>query len=306
MRSLQSIRPATVLLVLRALLLAAFAAGLAACTSTTLTEPSAYASPPPTSDKYAAMVVDASNGRTLHAVNAEQPRYPASLTKMMTLYMLFEALDQNRIDKATPIPVSAYAAARPPTKLGFRPGDTVDVDTAIKALVVKSANDVAVAVGEYLGGSEERFAAMMTARARQIGMRGTTFRNASGLPDPDQRTTARDMALLGMALRSRFPHHYHYFSLTSFTFRGRTIRGHNDLIGRVQGVDGIKTGYVRASGFNIVTSVDDDGRRLVAVVMGGENARARNAEVEQLVLRYLPAAARRGKAAATSDLALLR
>jgi D-alanyl-D-alanine carboxypeptidase len=255
---------------------------------------------PPTSGKYAAIVVDASNGHTLYSVNSELPRYPASLTKMMTLYMLFEALDQGRLSKTTQIPVSDYAARRPPTKIGFRPGETIDVDSAIKALVVKSANDVAVAVSEFLGGSEEQFAAMMTARARQLGMRGTTFRNASGLPDPDQRTTARDMALLGMTLRQRFPHHYAYFSVTSFSFRGRTIRGHNDLIGKVAGVDGIKTGYVRASGFNIVTSVNEDGRRLVAVVMGGESARARNAEVEQLVLRYLPAASRRGGSAEVS------
>lgn len=269
------------------------AAGLSACTSTELATPVATTIPS-MSSKHAVIVVDASNGRTLYSVDSEMPRYPASLTKMMTLYMLFEALQQGRTDLTTQIPVSAYAAARPPTKIGFRPGDTIDVESAIHALVIKSANDVAVAVAEYLGGTEERFAAMMTARARQLGMRSTTFRNASGLPDPDQRTTARDMALLGMTLRARYPQYYRYFSETSFTFRGRNIRGHNDLLGRVQGVDGIKTGYVRASGFNIVTSVDSEGRRMVAVVMGGQTARARNAEVEQLIERYLPQTARTG------------
>jgi D-alanyl-D-alanine carboxypeptidase len=277
---------------LRGLLLAAIAALLAACSTTQDFAVPVTTTIPPTSGKYAAIVVDAGNGHTLYSVNSELPRYPASLTKMMTLYLLFEQMQQGRITTATQIPVSAYAARRPPTKIGFRPGDTIDVDSAIKALVVKSANDVAVALGEFMGGSEDRFAAMMTARARQLGMTGTTFRNASGLPDPDQHTTARDMALLGMALRQRFPQYYDYFSVTSFTYRGRLIRGHNDLIGRVQGVDGIKTGYVRDSGFNIVTSVNEDGRKLVAVVMGGESARLRNAEVEQLVLRYLPEASR--------------
>ncbi|MBL8584771.1 MAG: D-alanyl-D-alanine carboxypeptidase [Rhizobiaceae bacterium] len=273
------------------------AGGLAACTTADVA-PSVITTTtlPAMTSKHAVIVVDASNGKTLYSLDSELPRYPASLTKMMTLYMLFEALQQGRVDMTAQIPVSAYAAARPPTKIGFRPGETIDVESAIHALVIKSANDVAVAVGEYLGGTEERFASMMTAKARQLGMRGTTFRNASGLPDPEQRTTARDMALLGMTLRVRYPQYYRYFSETSFTFRGRTIRGHNDLLGRVQGVDGIKTGYVRDSGFNIVTSVDTEGRRMVAVVMGGQTARARNAEVEQLIERYLPQTAQSGGA----------
>jgi D-alanyl-D-alanine carboxypeptidase len=260
-------------------------APVAGCSATTTAEKVLTVPAPP--QKYAAIVVDAKNGRTLFEVNSTAPRYPASLTKMMTLYMLFEALDSGRVTKATPIPVSTHAAAQPPTKLRLKPGETIDVETAIRAMAVKSANDVAVAVGEYLGGSEEAFAAAMTARARQIGMRNTVFRNASGLPDDTQHTTARDMAVLGMALRARFPHYYHYFSATDFSFRGRLIRGHNDMLGRVRGVDGIKTGYIRASGFNIVTSYDADGRRLVVVVMGADSARQRNAHAEALLQRAL-------------------
>jgi len=240
------------------------------------------------STKYAAIVVDASSGRMLYQSSAEAPRYPASLTKMMTLYLLFEALDSGRVGKTTEIPVSNHARSQPPTKIGFKSGQSIDVESAIQALATKSANDVAVAVAEYLGGTEDGFAAVMTAKARALGMRGTVFRNASGLPDDGQRTTARDMAVLGMALRQRFPNHYHYFSERDFVFRGRTIRGHNDLIGRVRGVDGIKTGYVRASGYNIVTSVNDGGRKLVIVVMGGDSARSRNDHVEELIRRYLP------------------
>ena len=262
----------------------ALAALVAGCSTTPPDRVLAVPAPP---QKYAAIVVDAKTGQQLFETNSTAPRYPASLTKMMTLYLLFEALDQGRVTKATPIPVSAHAAAQPPTKLHFRPGETIDVETAIRAITVKSANDVAVAVGEYLGGSEEGFAARMTAKARQIGMRNTVFRNASGLPDDGQHTTARDMAVLGMALRQRFPQYYHYFSATDFTFRGRLIRGHNDMLGRVRGVDGIKTGYIRASGFNIVTSYDADGRRLVVVVMGADSARQRNAHAEALLQRAL-------------------
>jgi D-alanyl-D-alanine carboxypeptidase len=245
-------------------------------------------SPPPgPPTKYSALVIDVSSGETLHQVNATAARYPASLTKMMTLYLLFEALDQGRVSKSTEIPVSRFAARQPPSKIGLKPGQTIDVDSAIQALTVKSGNDCAVAVAEYLGGTEEQFAQQMTSRARSLGMTGTVFRNASGLPDPDQRTTARDMAILGMALRSRFPQHFHYFSERDFAFRGRTVRGHNDLLGRVEGVDGIKTGYIRASGYNIVTSVSRGSRRLIVVVMGADSARARNAHVEELIEQYI-------------------
>ncbi|MER8881968.1 D-alanyl-D-alanine carboxypeptidase family protein [Mesorhizobium sp. M0816] len=259
-----------------------FAAGC-----TTVTPPDSVLAVPAPPQKYAAMVIDAGTGNTLFEVNSTAPRYPASLTKMMTLYLLFEALDQGRISKETQIPVSDNAARQPPTKLRFRRGETIDVDSAIRAVVVKSANDVAVAVAEYLGGSEEAFAGMMTAKARQIGMSSTVFRNASGLPDGDQHTSARDMAVLGMALHARFPQHFHYFSESDFMFRGRLVRGHNDMLGRVRGVDGIKTGYIRASGFNIVTSYNADGHRLIIVVMGADSARQRNDHVEALIQRSL-------------------
>jgi D-alanyl-D-alanine carboxypeptidase len=273
----------------RAALLMLAGALLSGCATTSPEE--ALTIPSTTPGRYSALVIDASNGKVLHDQNGAAARYPASLTKMMTLFMLFEAMESGRVTPATPIPVSAAAARMPPTKIGFRAGDTIDVDSAVKAMCVKSANDVAAAVGEFLGGSEPAFASLMTARARQLGMTATTFRNASGLPDPDQRTTARDMALLGLALRQRFPQHFVYFSARQFTFRGRMVRGHNDLLGRVDGVDGIKTGYIRASGYNIVTSVKTGGRSLIVVVMGADSARQRNAHVEDLVRRYLPLAA---------------
>ncbi|MFA6156823.1 MAG: D-alanyl-D-alanine carboxypeptidase family protein [Mesorhizobium sp.] len=259
---------------------------LVGCT-TAMPPPESVLAVPAPQQKYAALVVDARTGKQLFEVNSTAQRYPASLTKMMTLYLLFEALESGRVSKETQIPVSDHAASQPPTKMRFRRGETIDVDSAIRAIVVKSANDVAVAVGEYLGGSEEQFAALMTAKARQLGMTGTVFRNASGLPDDDQHTTARDMAVLGIALHSRFPQHFHYFSESDFMFRGRLVRGHNDMLGRVRGVDGIKTGYIRASGFNIVTSYNADGRQLVVVVMGADSARQRNDHVEALIQRSL-------------------
>ncbi|PRD42265.1 D-alanyl-D-alanine carboxypeptidase [Phyllobacterium phragmitis] len=246
------------------------------------------------SSKYAAIVVDANTGKTLFSANADAGRYPASLTKMMTLYMLFEAMRAGRVNKNTPIPVSAYAAAQPPTKLGFKPGQSIPAEAAIMALITRSANDVAAAIGEYLGGSEQRFAQMMTAKARRLGMKSTVFRNASGLPDRSQRSTARDMAILGIALREHFPREFAYFSTKSFVFRGKTIRGHNRLLGRIKGVDGIKTGYIRDSGYNLVSSVKDNGRKVVAVVMGGKSGATRDAHMAELISKYLPRASRRG------------
>lgn len=276
--------PAPIAFLRRLFIVFIAAASIAGCTSLELEapQPSRLAT-----DRYAAIVVDGNSGRMLYQSNAEATRYPASLTKMMTLYLLFEALESGRVGLATQIPVSDFARSRPPTKIGFKSGESIDVDSAIRALATKSANDVAVAVAEHLGGSEENFARAMTARAGQLGMRSTVFRNASGLPDPAQRTSARDMAVLGMALRKRFPQYFHYFGERDFTYRGRLIRGHNDLIGRVRGVDGIKTGYIRASGYNIVTSVGAGGRRLIVVVMGADSARSRNDHVEQLIARYL-------------------
>jgi D-alanyl-D-alanine carboxypeptidase len=243
--------------------------------------------------KAAAIVVDANTGKTLYSLNADAQRFPASLTKMMTLYMLFEAMASGKVSKSTPIPVSAYAAGQPPTKVGFRPGQTISAEAAILSLITKSANDSATAIGEYLGGSEQRFAVMMTNKARQLGMRNTQFRNANGLPNPQQRSSARDLALLGIALREHFPQYYDYFSTRSFSYRGRRIVGHNRLLGKVRGVDGIKTGYTQASGFNLVSSVNVDGKKLVAVVMGGTSGGARDAQMAKLIEQYLPAASRR-------------
>lgn len=237
--------------------------------------------------KYAGIVVDAKTGKTLYADHADALRYPASLTKMMTLYLTFEALKSGRISKSTRIPVSRNAAAEVPTKLGLKPGQTITVEQAIFSLVTKSANDVATALGEFLGGSEAGFAQMMTARARQLGMSSTTFKNAHGLPNGAQKSTARDMARLGMALRDHHPEYYDYFRTRSFTYKGRTYGNHNRLLDRVKGVDGIKTGYIRASGFNLVSSVETDGRSIVAVVMGGRSGRSRNTHMIDLIGRYL-------------------
>lgn len=245
--------------------------------------------------KYAGIVIDAKTGKTLYASGADSHRYPASLTKMMTLYMVFDAIDSGRISKKTRIRVSKNAAAEQPSKIGVRAGQTISVEQAIKALVTKSANDVATAVAEHLGGSESGFASQMTNKARSMRMSKTTFRNAHGLPNSRQKTTARDMARLGLALREHFPHHYHYFSTRSFKYGKARYGNHNRLLGTVSGVDGIKTGYTRASGFNLVSSVRKDGRSIVAVVMGGKTGASRNAQMKKLIARYLPKASRRGK-----------
>jgi D-alanyl-D-alanine carboxypeptidase len=224
------------------------------------------------SERYAAIVTDARNGNVLVAANADEPRYPASLTKMMTLYMTFEALREGRLHLSTPIVVSEDAASRPPSKLGLPPGASLTVENAILALVTKSANDAASALGEHLGGgSEARFAQMMTMRARALGMSRTTFRNASGLPDPDQATTARDMAQLGRRLWQDFPERYHYFSTVQAQIGRIRLRNHNRMLDSYEGVDGIKTGYINASGFNIVTSANRGGVRLVGAVFGGSS-----------------------------------
>ncbi|MGN6468265.1 MAG: SPOR domain-containing protein [Rhizobiaceae bacterium] len=246
------------------------------------------------STRHAAIVMDARTGRTLYESDADALRYPASLTKMMTLYLTFEALQSGRISKSTPVTFSDYAASQPPTKLGIKAGDSVSVETAIYSLVTRSANDAAAALGELLGGNTENFARIMTATAHRLGMSRTTFRNANGLPDDDQMTTAHDMALLGIALREHFPQYFGYFATRSFTYGRHRIANHNHLLGRIDGLDGIKTGYTRASGFNIVTSVKRDGRSIVAVVMGGRTARSRDAEAAELIRKYMPRAARHG------------
>jgi D-alanyl-D-alanine carboxypeptidase len=238
----------------------------------------------------AAIVVDAKTGKALYASHADSRRHPASLTKMMTLYLLFEALDRGSLRLDARITVSDHAAAQAPTKLGVKAGGTITVRDAMLSLITKSANDMAVALGERLGGSEPEFAEMMTRKARDLGMASTTFRNASGLPDDGQVTTARDMATLGRALREHYPDYFGYFATRSFVWNGVRITNHNPLLGEVEGVDGIKTGYTRASGYNLVTSVKRDGRELVAVVIGGDTARWRDAHMAELVATYLPKA----------------
>lgn len=244
---------------------------------TVLSEPAAAA------ERHAAMVIDANTGRVLHASEADALRHPASLTKMMTLYLVFEAIERGRANYGTKIKISQEAAAAAPSKLDLDPGEEITVIDAIRALVTKSANDVAVALAEHLAGSEDRFAAAMTAKARQIGMTRTTFRNASGLPDAEQVTTARDMLTLSLRLIDDFPRHYTLFSTRAFTYGNATYRNHNTLLGTFEGVDGIKTGYTRMSGFNLVSSVRRGGRHVVGVVFGGASAGIRNAEMRRLI-----------------------
>jgi D-alanyl-D-alanine carboxypeptidase len=235
------------------------------------------------SDRYAAIVVDAATGRVLFAHDADAQRHPASLTKMMTAYMVFEAVHANRARWSTPVTMSAHAAARPPSKLGLPAGSRITLEQALLAIITRSANDAAAAIAETLGGTEANFARLMTLKARQLGMRDTAFRNASGLPDPAQVTTARDMATLGIRLLRDFPHEYRYFSTESFRLRGRLHRNHNRLLAAYDGVDGIKTGYIRASGFNLVASAVRDGRRLVGVVLGGASAAERDGHMAELL-----------------------
>ena len=242
---------------------------------------------------FSSLVVDGNSGEVLQASNADAMRHPASLTKIMTLYLLFEELDAGRIRLDTPLKISPHAAEQAPSKLGLKPGQTIAVEDAIKAVVTKSANDVAVAIAENLAGSEDEFARVMTQKAHALGMAHTTYVNASGLPDDDQLTTARDLALLGRAIADHFPRYYKYFATPAFVYHGAAMRNHNHLLGTVAGVDGIKTGYTRASGFNLVTSVHRDGRYLVAVVLGGHSAFARDARMRELINSHIRQAALR-------------
>jgi D-alanyl-D-alanine carboxypeptidase len=250
---------------------------------------------------YAAIVVDANTGSTLHSANADAMRHPASLTKIMTLYMLFERLESGRLSPDSLLRVSEHAADQSPTKLGLREGGTITVEDAIKGMVTRSANDAAVVVAENLAGSEDEFARQMTRKARALGMSNTVYRNASGLPDSAQVTTARDQATLGRAIQERFPRYYRYFSTRSFTFRGQRIGNHNRLLGLIEGVDGIKTGYIRASGFNLVTSVRRNGRHVVAVVLGGASAGARDARMRQLLAQHVDSASTRRTASMVAE-----
>ncbi len=233
--------------------------------------------------RYASIVVDARTGAVLHADNPDRWVYPASLTKMMTLYMVFEALDRGDLALDQRLVVSRHAQSMPPSELGLRQGDRIRLRDAMMALVTKSANDAAVVIAEAIGGTESGFARLMTRRARELGLTATTFRNASGLPDSRQRTTARDMARLALRLQRDYPDHYDAFATRSFSYAGRTYRNHNRLLESYPGTDGIKTGYIRASGFNLVASVERDGRRLVGVVIGGRTSRTRNAHMIELL-----------------------
>jgi D-alanyl-D-alanine carboxypeptidase len=232
---------------------------------------------------YAAIVVDDKSGLVLHEVDADEPRHPASLTKIMTLYLLFEQLEGSKLRLDTPLAISTRAALQPPTKLGLKANQTIKVEDAIKGLVTKSANDAAVVVAEAIGGSEGEFARLMTVKARALGMTSTTYVNASGLPADEQITTARDQALLGRAIQARFPVYYRYFATPSFQYKGVEMHNHNSLLGQVRGVDGIKTGYTEASGYNLVSSVRRDEKHIVAVVLGGTSNAVRDERMRQLI-----------------------
>jgi D-alanyl-D-alanine carboxypeptidase len=242
--------------------------------------------PAPASARQEALIlVEHASGAVLEARSADESVIPASLTKMMTLYLTFRSLAAGQLDLSSRIKISSRAAAMPPTKLGLTPGSTIQVEDAILGLVTRSANDAAVVLAEALGGSEDRFALAMTRTARKIGMSRTVFRNASGLPDGEQRTTARDLAKLASRLIEDYPGYYRYFSSRGFTYRGRNHPNHNRLLGVYPGMDGLKTGYTRASGFNLAASAVRGDRRLVAVVIGGRTASARDAAMVDLLDR---------------------
>ena len=234
-------------------------------------------------EKYAALVMDSTTNEILHSRNADDARYPASLTKVMTLYLLFDAINAGEVSLSDRMTVSRNAAAQPPSNLKLKAGDKIKVEDAIYALVTKSANDVAVVLAEHLAGTERKFAQQMTDKARDLGLKDTTFKNASGLPNTAQVTTAYDLALLADALVENHAQYYHYFETTRFEWGRLVYRGHNELVGTVDGVDGIKTGYTRASGFNLMTSAERDGHRVIAIVLGGATAKSRDAHVQDLV-----------------------
>jgi len=257
-------------------------AGLAAAALPTASQP-AQSQTKPAPTRYAAIIIDDSTGRVLHQVNADDRRYPASLTKMMTIYMAFEAIEKKRLSFNSKVVISRNAANQAPSRVGLAPGDNFTVRQAILALVTKSANDAATALGETIAGSEAKFAAQMTQRAKALGMHNTVFRNANGLPNPQQISTARDLATLSRALRRDFPQHYHYFATSSFTYKGVTFTNHNRVLNQLDGADGLKTGYIRASGFNLASSATRGGRRIVGVVLGGDSGAWRDARMVQLM-----------------------
>ncbi len=243
--------------------------------------------------RYASIVVDAETGEVLHARHPDRQAYPASLTKMMTLYMIFEALERGKLQINQRLPVSRRAASMPPSKLRLKRGSSIAVKDAILSLVTKSANDVAVVVAEALGGSESQFAQMMTRKAKALGMTRTVFRNASGLPNSKQLSTASDMAKLAQALLRDFPVRYRYFATKSFKYSGRSYRNHNNLLKNYKGTDGIKTGYTHASGYNLVASAVRNNKRLIAVVFGGKSARSRDRHMHKLLNKAFKLASRK-------------
>jgi D-alanyl-D-alanine carboxypeptidase len=253
------------------------------------------------SPAFSSIIVDANSGATLQSNNPDASRHPASLTKIMTLYLLFERLEAGKMTVDTQMDVSEFASEQAPTKLGLKPGSTLKVEDAIKGLVTRSANDAAVVIAEAIAGSEDDFAKLMTRKARALGMSKTVYRNASGLPNDDQITTARDQATLGRAIQDRFPRYYRYFATTSFAYRGQSIRNHNRLLGSVEGVDGIKTGYTRASGFNLVSSMRRGNRHLVGVVLGGRSGGSRDATMRNLLAENLEKAATKRTVAAITE-----
>ncbi|MDB5505037.1 MAG: Serine-type D-Ala-D-Ala carboxypeptidase [Tardiphaga sp.] len=253
------------------------------------------------SPAFSSIMVDGNSGAVLAANNPDALRRPASLTKIMTLYLLFEQLESGKMSLDTEMKVSEYAADQAPTKLGLRTGQTITVEDAIKGLVTRSANDASVVIAEAISGDEEDFAKLMTRKARALGMSRTVYRNANGLPNDEQLTTARDQSTLGRAIQDRFPRYYRYFATPSFTFRGHAIKNHNRLIGSVEGVDGIKTGYTRASGFNLVSSMRRGNRHLVGVVLGGRSGGSRDAIMRNLLAENLEKSATRRTVAAITE-----
>src|SRR6059058_1460077 len=253
------------------------------------------------SPQFSSIIVDGNSGAVLSSNNPDGIRRPASLTKIMTLYLLFERLDAGKMKLDTEVDVSEHASEQAPTKLGLKPGQTLKVEDAINGLVTRSANDAAVVIAEAIAGDEDEFAKLMTRKARALGMSKTTYRNASGLPNDEQLTTARDQATLGRAIQDRFPRYYRYFSTTVFNYRGQSIRNHNRLLGNVEGIDGIKTGYTRASGFNLVSSMRRGNRHLIGVVLGGRSGGSRDAIMRNLLAENLEKAANKRTVAAITE-----
>ena len=253
------------------------------------------------SPQFSSIIVDGNSGAVLSSNNPDGIRRPASLTKIMTLYLLFERLDAGKMKLDTEMEVSEHASEQAPTKLGLKPGQTLKVEDAIKGLVTRSANDAAVVIAEAIAGDEDEFAKLMTRKARALGMSKTTYRNASGLPNDEQLTTARDQATLGRAIQDRYPRYYRYFATTVFNYHGQSIRNHNRLLGNVEGIDGIKTGYTRASGFNLVSSMHRGNRYLIGVVLGGRSGGSRDATMRNLLAENLEKGATKRTVAAITE-----